>query len=101
MSNKPLPKMSYAQQQSYNALKAIDAASQPYQEGEDLMTTIARINLKDKARAEAAVELAKVDQLRAVLIDFFRWYMWDHKYPGDVSGDLAGVVDNYLKERLK
>lgn len=101
MSDKPLPKMSYAQQEAYNALKAIDAASQPHQPGEGLMTTIARANLQNKARAVGTVDYEKVEQLRAVLVDFLNWYLWDHKYPGDVSGDLAGVIDNYLKERLK
>ena len=100
MSDKPLPKMSYAQQQSYNALKAIDAASQPYQEGEDLMTTIARINLEDKARAQGAVDAERLRQLRSVLVDFLNWYSYgDGKQcPNDAVNE---VVDNYLRERLK
>lgn len=98
--DKPLPKMSYAQQEAYNALKAIDAASQPHQPGEGLMTTIARANLQNKARAVGTVDYEKVEQLRAVLVDFLNWYSYgDGKQcPNDAVNE---VVNNYLKERLK
>lgn len=96
MTDQPLPKMSYEQQQSYNALAAIDAAAQPYTPGEDIMTTIAR----QRNEAMAAERAEKIEALRAMLGDFLDWYL---RGPVHVShpDEIMSAVDEYLKERIK
>ena len=98
MTDQPLPKMSYEQQQSYNALAAIDAAAQPHRDGEDLITTIARANLQ---RQGLSLDPQKMESLRSILADFLHWYLWDHNYPSSVSGSATSIVENYLAENLQ
>lgn len=89
-------KMSYAQQQSYNALKAIDDAAQPYRDGEDVITTITR----QRNEAKAAEKAERIEAVRGVLGDFLDWYLRGQVYVSEPS-EIMPAVDKYLKERIK
>lgn len=89
MTDQSLPKMTYEQQEAYNALAAIDAAAQPYTPGEDVMTTLARQRME--ARAE------KIEVIRGMLGNFLDWYLRGPVHVSEPS-QIMPAVDRYLKE---
>ena len=90
------PKMSLAEQEAYKALSAIDKASEPYVEGEDIMTTIARNNLQRKYMDAIALMGGPKEFLK----DFLDWYLRGPVYVS-IPDEIPHAVDFYMKERFK